>query len=100
MDTTIRVHKVGTITAGLAMISFGIMYLLCTIFGVLSYEVVFKCWPFILIGLGVELLISNGVSDNCVYDRGAIFLVIGLTVFAMCMAGVDMALTYEWGLSL
>ena len=100
MDTTMRVHKVGTITAGIVMISFGIMYLLCTIFGILSYGFIFKCWPFILIGLGIELLVSNGLGDNFVYDKGAIFLVMALTLFAMCMAGVDMVITYELGLSL
>ena len=57
--TTYRTHRVGAITAGFSMIVFGALLLSHSLFGVFDYEIIFSLWPVILIGLGVELLLSN-----------------------------------------
>ena len=94
MEKKIRVHRVGSITAGMAMIVFGILFILHVCFGLISYEIIFKLWPFILVGLGIEVLLSNLADWKFVYDKAAIFLLIVVTFFAVCMAGIDVVFTY------
>ena len=91
---TIRTHRVGSVTTGLSMIAFGILFIIHLFFGTIGYDMIFKLWPFILVGLGVEILISNAVKDKFVYDKGAIFLLIMVSLFAMCMAGAEMIFNY------
>lgn len=91
---TIRTHRVGSITTGLSMIAFGILFIIHLFFGTIGYDMIFRLWPCILVGLGVEILISNAVKDKFVYDKGAIFLLIMVSLFAMCMAGAEMIFNY------
>ena len=86
---TVRTHRVGTITTGLSLIAFGVMFVLHMFLNVLSYDLIFKLWPVILIGLGVELLLSNFIKDKIVYDKAAILLMFVMALFAMGMAGAD-----------
>lgn len=87
---TIRTHRVGTVTFGLILVTMGVLFLLEMIFPVLDYELIFRLWPLIFISLGIEVLISSRkAEERVVYDGAAIFLLIVLVVFAMCMAGVD-----------
>ncbi len=86
---TVRTHRVGSITTGLSLIAFGVMFVIHMFLNVLSYELIFKLWPVILIGLGVELLLSNFAKDKIVYDKAAIFLMFVMALFAMGMAGAD-----------
>ncbi|SFB71719.1 LiaI-LiaF-like domain-containing protein [Butyrivibrio sp. YAB3001] len=92
MENTIRVHRVGSITTGISLIVAGIAFLMHMFFGIISYEMIFKLWPVIIIGLGIELLISNIRTDKIVYDKAAIFLLIIMTFFAMGMACADWAM--------
>lgn len=94
MEKKIRVHRVGSVTTGMAMIIFGVLFILHVCFGLISYEMIFKLWPFILIGLGIEILLSNLSDEKFVYDKAAIFLLIVVTFFAVCMAGIDVAFTH------
>ena len=91
---TVRTHRVGSITTGFAFIVFGIMFILHLFLSVISYDVIFKLWPLILIGLGVEVLASNLKPDNIIYDKAAIVLMFFLAFFAMCMAGADLFFQY------
>ena len=43
-------------------------------------------WPVILIGLGVELLLSNVWEKKIIYDKGSIVLLFIMTFFAIGMA--------------
>lgn len=99
-EETYRVHRVGTITAGLSMIVFGVMFLAYLLFDVLNYELIFSCWPFMLVSLGVELLLSNFSKKSIVYDKAAVFLLVTMTLFVMGMAAADvcmeMAEIYMW----
>lgn len=56
---TRRSRRVGSVTAGLGMIVFGVLFLLHSLFGIMSYQMIFSLWPMILIGLGIELLWSR-----------------------------------------
>lgn len=94
MDKSIRVHRVGSITTGLFMIALGVSFILHLFFNLISYEMIFRLWPFMIIGLGIELLISNFLTDKIIYDKAAIFLMIVIAFFAMGMAGADWCMTY------
>ena len=87
---TVRTHRVGSITTGFAFIAFGVMFILHLFLDVISYDVIFKLWPLILIGLGVEVLASNLKPESVVYDKAALVLMFFLAFFAMCMAGADL----------
>lgn len=89
---TIRTHRVGSITAGLTMVVFGVLFVLHTIFDIVSYDLIFSLWPLILIGLGVELILSNFGQKKVVYDKGAIFLMILMTFFVIGLAITDVCI--------
>ncbi len=88
----IRTHRVGSITAGLSMVAYGILLLLHTLFELVSYDLIFSLWPLILIGLGLELLLSNFLERKIVYDKGAVFILIIITFFVMAMACADICM--------
>ena len=93
METS-RTHRVGSITTGIMLIAFGVMFVLHLFLNAISYNMIFKLWPIILIGLGIEVLLSNFARDRIVYDKAAIFLMIALAVFAMGMAGADLLIAH------
>lgn len=94
---TVRTHKTGTITAGVTLVAFGIMFVLSSVFNMLSYELIFSMWPLILIGLGIEILITNVLTDKFVYDKAAIFVIILMSFFAMGMACMDLCFKHvDW----
>ena len=89
------VHRTGTITCGITLILFGILFLVHMVFPALNYRIIFRLWPCILIALGVEVLVANAKPDQkFVYDKGAIVLLMILVIFAMIMAGIDLMFTY------
>lgn len=92
----IRSHKVGTITLGTTLIFFGILFITKTFTNLLTYEFILKLWPVIFILLGFEILISYLTSkkDRFVYDKGAIFLMILLSMFAIGMALAEFLVNY------
>ena len=91
---TIRTHRVGTVTFGLILVVMGALFLLRMIFPALDYELIFRLWPLIFISLGIEVLASRRAEEKLVYDGAAIFLLILLVLFAMGMAGMDLAFTH------
>lgn len=89
-----RTRRVGSLTCGIAMIGFGLLFLLNTLFGLVDYTLIFSLWPLLLICMGAEMLISNmKYSDTerftLVYDKGAIVLTILVTIFAVGMGITD-----------
>jgi len=87
-------HRVGTVTLGLMLIIFGILFLVHMIIPVISYDFIFRLWPFMLITLGIEVLWVNVRNENVtfVYDKGAVFLMIIISFFSMTMATMGMIL--------
>ncbi len=84
-------HKVGTITLGGMLITFGILFLLRIFVDTISYQFIFHLWPIVFIFLGIEILLANfrQKETKLVYDTTAIVLIVILSVFAMGMAAVD-----------
>ena len=93
----IRSHKVGTLTLGISLIFFGVLFITNTFANIFDYEFILKLWPVIFIFLGFEILISyiTRQKDRFIYDKGAIFLMILLTMFAICMACVELLVDYS-----
>lgn len=93
--TEVRIHRVGTFTSGVSMVVLGILCLLHITINIISYRHIFIFWPCILICLGVELLLSNiFIKEKFVYDKVSIFLIILMTIFAMCMGGAEIVFEY------
>lgn len=96
--TTKRTHRVGTITFGIILVLWGVLFLLRMIFPVLNCELIFRLWPLVFISLGIEVLVgSRKPEQKLTYDVAAIFLLVLLMVFAMCMAGMDWIFTHYDG---
>ena len=91
-EHTCRTHRVGTVTTGICMIVFGVCLLLHSVFGFADYKFIFALWPIILIGLGVELLVSNIWAKQIIYDKGAVVLLFIMTLFAIIMAVADVCI--------
>lgn len=95
---SLRVRRVGSVTFGLTLILFGILFLLHMALPSLDYEVIFHFWPVVFILLGVEILVENHKSGTpgCkfVYDFPAILMLVLMLLFAMMMAAVDISIQY------
>lgn len=91
---TVRVHRVGTYTTGISLVIAGILFILYEIRLIPNLEIILKLWPTILIGMGVEILLMNARVKNFVYDKGAIIILILMSVFAMMMAFADLCIRY------
>ncbi len=86
-----KTHRIGTITLGGLLITFGLLFLLRIFITSLSYGVIFKLWPIIFILLGIEILIANfrQKESSLIYDKTAFALIIILSFFAMGMSIVE-----------
>lgn len=91
-ESKIRTHRVGTVTAGLSMIAFGVLFLLHLFIDALSYRFIFGLWPVMLIGLGLELLLANFMTKQIIYDKAAVFLLVCMTFFVRAMAAADICM--------
>lgn len=85
-----RERRVGSITCGILMIVFGILFLVHMFYPPLSLGTIMKLWPLILVALGVEMVAANrnqkGEGEGVLkYDKGAVFLVFLLACFAAGM---------------
>ena len=88
--TTIRTHRVGAFTSGICMIGFGLMLLLHNLLDVMDYEMILGLWPLILIGMGIELLLSNIFKSKIVYDKAAIVLLFVMALFVVYLLCVSL----------
>ena len=90
-------RRVGTFTAGLTMVAFGILFMVQLFTTAIDYLIIFRFWPIILILLGTEILVGHFVNkeEKLKYDAGAIFLVIVIAFFAMGMAVADFAISHS-----
>lgn len=93
-----RTHKVGTLTLGIMLVVSGTLFLLRFLIQNLSYDFIFKLWPFIFIFLGFELLYANlkhsDEKTKLVYDKTAFFLIIILSFFAVGMEIAELCVSY------
>ena len=89
---TVRTHRVGTFTSGFCMVGFGVLLLLHNLLDIMDYEMIFGLWPLILIGMGIELLLSNVCKSKIVYDKAAVVLLFVMVLLVMVLAGVDVCM--------
>lgn len=82
-----RVHRIGTITFGVSLLSMGILFLLHMFFPMISYQTIYQLWPVIFIMLGIEILILNYKEKRnaLIYDKAGVFLMFCMMTFAMIM---------------
>ncbi len=81
-------RRVGTFTAGIMLIVFGLLFLSRLVFPIISYKLILSLWPIILLLLGIEIIVAYIINkqEKMRYDGGAIFLVIFMSFFAVGMA--------------
>lgn len=89
MEKTVRVHRVGSVTTGLAMIGYGVLFLLQGFGGIVDYALILHLWPLIPICFGIEILLSDALTQHFVYDKGAVALLILMSILAVGMAATD-----------
>lgn len=91
-----RTHKVGTLTLGLMLVLFGVLFLIHLFGGMLSYRLIFSLWPLTLISLGAEVLLSMIPASRTAFqlDGKAVALMVLLMLFTMAMAGLDLGLRW------
>jgi len=93
-----RSRRVGSVTFGLTLILFGVLFLVHIVAPSLHYEMIFELWPVVFVLLGIEILVENHRSNalNCrfIYDFPAIIMLLMLLLFAMVMAAVDINMHY------
>lgn len=96
---TVRTRRVGSVTFGLTLIVFGVLFLVHMAAPSLNYEMIFNCWPVVFVLLGIEILVENRKSNvdgyKFVYDFPAILMLALMLFFAMMMAVVDCAIQYQ-----
>ncbi len=89
-NKVVKTHRIGSVTFGLALILFGILFLVHMIVPQLNYETIFHLWPCIFVLLGIEILVGNSThKESFVYDKTAIVLIVLLALFAMSMGLAD-----------
>lgn len=91
-EKEMKTHRVGTITVGVCMVAFGIMFLLCSVFQIMEYQIVFALWPVILIAFGVEILVYSGFEGKLTYDKGSVWIMILMLFLSGGMAAVDVCI--------
>jgi len=93
-NNSVSEHRVGSITAGVSMIIWGVIFILHEINIIVDLRIALRLWPLILVGLGVEILWFNVRRKNIIYDKAAVFLMIIMTGFSMMMAFADAGFKY------
>lgn len=90
-------RRVGTLTLGIVLIVFGILFVARIIQPAINYDFILNCWPLILILLGAEILVSYILNkeDKIKYDGWAIALIVLLSFFALGMAGAEFIIDHS-----
>lgn len=93
-----QVRRVGSVTFGITLVCYGILFLVHIFAPMLKYHMIFRCWPIIFILLGGEILVENykcRVKEwKMVYDFAAVLMLGAMLMFAMVMAVIDYTVTY------
>ncbi|MBM6618847.1 DUF4097 family beta strand repeat-containing protein [Bacillus suaedaesalsae] len=86
-----RQWKIGTITAGVLLISLGVLWLGNNIWEFPIHTIIANAWPVLLIVLGIEVLIHQFFKkeESLKFDGFSIFLVIMLGLISMVIYGVQ-----------
>jgi steroid 5-alpha reductase family enzyme len=87
--------RVGSVTLGLTLVTFGVMFLLSAFIKSFNYLDVIKFWPVIFISLGIEMLVHAFSKDaeKAKLDVPSCLMTCVLMLFSMCLAGAQYAIT-------
>ena len=90
----IKNRRVGTLTAGVSMVIFGVLFLLRLAVPAVTIRLIASLWPLVLIFLGVEILIAYALNKEgqMRYDAGSVVLIIALALFTVCMAAAQLTM--------
>lgn len=93
----IKNRRVGTLTAGISMVIFGLLFLFRLAVPVITIRLIASLWPLVLILLGVETLIAYALNkeEKMRYDAGSVVLIAALSIFMVCMACAQMMMEYK-----
>lgn len=93
----IKSRRVGTLTAGILMVVFGVLFLLHLFLPAITIRFIASLWPVVLVFLGVEILIAYALNkdEKMRYDAGSVVLLIVLSLFTVLMACAQMAMEYS-----
>lgn len=90
-----KIHRIGTITFGVTLVTAGLLFLAHTFLPGLEYIMIFRLWPCIFIMLGLEILWGSRKDETeFKYDVFAIILMLILIFFAMGMGLVEVLLEH------
>lgn len=89
-------RRVGTLTGGIVLVVFGVMFLLRLVITNINIFLIASLWPLILVGVGIEIIAACIINkeEKMQYDFSAIILVMILVFFAMGMGGVEFIITH------
>ncbi|AOR22811.1 LiaF transmembrane domain-containing protein [Clostridium taeniosporum] len=89
-------RRVGTLTAGIVLVMFGVMFLLRLVTPNINVFIIVSLWPLILVLLGLEIILSYIINkeEKMRYDFSAIILAIILVFFAIGMGGAEFVITH------
>ena len=88
-------RRVGTLTAGIALVMFGVMFLFRSFINSINILQIASLWPLILVSVGIEIIVAYIINkeEKMQYDFSAIILVAILVLFAMGMGGAEFIIT-------
>lgn len=90
-------RRVGTLTMGISLVVAGVLFAAHLFVPEnLSYELIFRLWPAILILLGIEVLIANvkNKEEKIIYDGWAMFIMFLVLLFAATIAVLQVLLDH------
>ena len=90
-------RRVGTLTAGIVLFVFGIMFLLRLVMTNINILLIASLWPLILVSVGIEIIVAYIINkeEQMKYDASAIVLIIILSFFAMGMATMEFLINHS-----
>ncbi|MDE6387686.1 MAG: DUF5668 domain-containing protein [Lachnospiraceae bacterium] len=97
----VQTRRVGSLTFGVTLVCYGILFLVHTFVPMIRYSYIFRCWPIVFILLGSEILVENHKCKTkewkMVYDFPAVIMLGVMLLFAMIMAVLDFEMAYQMG---
>lgn len=84
-------RRVGTLTLGIVLVLYGILFLVHIFYRGLRYYYIFQFWPVIFLILGCEILYCTVryKDEKFIYDFAAVVMIAMVLLFAMGMATAD-----------
>ncbi len=93
-----RIRRVGSVTLGVTLLCYGVLFLIHIFVPSLQYAYIARCWPVVFVLLGCEILWENRGAEKrecrVVYDFAAVVMLFLMLLFAMAMAACEISLCW------